>query len=148
MGGRRSRDRMIVVFTTLQLPMQSVPITTDVVGSNFDLIKLVCDLRQIGGSPNKTDRHDITEILLKVALNTIKQQTNILLCIIYVLSSVLKCPLRFPHKNDVLHTLCCIILFYLSSSFCLRLVYPMLPVSLCFICLRLVYPMLPVSLCV
>jgi hypothetical protein len=24
-------------------------------------------------SPNKTDRHDITEILLKVALNTIKQ---------------------------------------------------------------------------
>jgi hypothetical protein len=50
-----------------------VPITTDVVGSNFDLIKLVCDLRQIGGSPNKTDRHDITEILLKVALNTIKQ---------------------------------------------------------------------------
>ena len=75
-GGRRSRDRMVVVFTTLQLPMQSVPITTDVVGSNFDLIKLVCDLRQIGGSPNKTDRHDITEILLKVALNTIKQQTN------------------------------------------------------------------------
>jgi hypothetical protein len=35
--------------------MQSVPIITDVVGSN------------------KTDRHDITEILLKVALNTIKQ---------------------------------------------------------------------------
>jgi hypothetical protein len=25
-------------------------------------------------STNKTDRHDITEILLKVALNTIKQQ--------------------------------------------------------------------------
>jgi hypothetical protein len=33
-------------------------------------------------STNKTDRHDITEILLKVALNTIKQtnnQTNILI---------------------------------------------------------------------
>jgi len=28
-------------------------------------------------STNKTDRHDITEILLKVALNTIKQTTNI-----------------------------------------------------------------------
>ena len=27
-------------------------------------------------STNKTDRHDITEILLKVALNTIKQQTS------------------------------------------------------------------------
>jgi hypothetical protein len=41
----------------------------------------VSDLRQVGGflpvsSTNKTDRHDITEILLKVALNTIKQ-TNI-----------------------------------------------------------------------
>jgi hypothetical protein len=27
-------------------------------------------------STNKTDRHDITEILLKVALNTINQPTN------------------------------------------------------------------------
>jgi hypothetical protein len=43
------------------------------------------DLLQVGGfspgipvsSTNKTDRHDITEILLKVALNTIKPyQTN------------------------------------------------------------------------
>jgi len=38
--------------------MQSVPITTDV---------------PLFSSTNKTDRHDITEILLKVALNTIKQ---------------------------------------------------------------------------
>jgi len=30
---RRSRDRMVVVFTTI--PMQSVPITTDVVSSNL-----------------------------------------------------------------------------------------------------------------
>jgi hypothetical protein len=28
---------------------------------------------------NKTDRHDITEVLLKVALNTINQPTNIYL---------------------------------------------------------------------
>jgi hypothetical protein len=28
-------------------------------------------------SANETDRHDITEILLKVALNTIKQTSNI-----------------------------------------------------------------------
>jgi hypothetical protein len=42
------------------------------------VIKFFSDLRQIGGfswhsgpSTNKTDRHDITEILLKVALNTI-----------------------------------------------------------------------------
>ena len=40
--------------------------------------KFVSDLRQVGGllrvltvsSTNKTDHHDITEILLKVALNT------------------------------------------------------------------------------
>ena len=45
------------------------------------VIKFVSDLRQVGGfsqgppvsSTNKTDRHDITEILLKVALSTIKQ---------------------------------------------------------------------------
>jgi hypothetical protein len=39
------------------------------------VIKLVSDLRQVGGfsgySTKKTDNHDITEILLKVALNTI-----------------------------------------------------------------------------
>jgi hypothetical protein len=39
------------------------------------VIKFVSDLRQVGGflrmvsSSNKTDRHDITEILLKVPLN-------------------------------------------------------------------------------
>ena len=42
------------------------------------VIKFVSDLRQVGGLlwvsfTNKTDRHDITEILLKVVLNTINQ---------------------------------------------------------------------------
>jgi hypothetical protein len=62
-----------------------VPITTNVVNSNLVhrevylmqiyVIKFVSDLRQVGGflrmvsSSNKTDRHDITEILLKVPLN-------------------------------------------------------------------------------
>ena len=73
----------------LKLPMQSVPITIRVVSSNpvhgkgylkqHYVIKLVSDLRQVGGfllvlrfpSPNKTDSYDITDILLKVALNTI-----------------------------------------------------------------------------
>ena len=58
--------------------MQSVPITINVVSSNptqevysiqHYVIKLVSDLRQLGGflrdSSNKTDRHDIAEILLK-----------------------------------------------------------------------------------
>jgi len=77
----------------LQLPMQSVPITTDVVSLNLDqgevyniLCDIVCQWLATGqwfspGSPvsstNKTDRHYITEMLLKVALNTIQtKQTN------------------------------------------------------------------------
>ena len=50
-------------------------------GVQHYVIKFVSDLLQVGGflrvplisSTNKTDRHDITEILLKVVLNTIKQ---------------------------------------------------------------------------
>jgi hypothetical protein len=71
----------------LQLTVQSVPITTKVVSSNpvhgevYSIqhyeIKFVSDLQQVSGTPvsstNKTDRQDIIEILLKVALNTINQ---------------------------------------------------------------------------
>jgi hypothetical protein len=52
-------------------------------GVQHYVIKFVSYLRQVGGflwvlrltvsSTNKTYRHDITEILLKVVLNTIKQ---------------------------------------------------------------------------
>jgi hypothetical protein len=67
----------------LQLPIQSVPITTKVVHGKVYLIqhyviKFVGDLRQVGGflwllqsHTLVTDHYDITEILLKVALNTI-----------------------------------------------------------------------------
>jgi hypothetical protein len=73
----------------LELPRQSVHITTNVSLNPVNdevytmqhyVIKFVSDLRQVGrwfspGTPvsssNKTDRHDITEILLKVALSTI-----------------------------------------------------------------------------
>jgi hypothetical protein len=76
--------------------MQSVPITTDVVSSNtvhgemyleliqhymWTVIKFVSDNATATGrwfspdtlasSNNKTDRHDIAEIMLKVALNPI-----------------------------------------------------------------------------
>ena len=47
------------------------------------VIKFVSDSRQVGGffgysvfPTNKTDRHNITEIVLKVALNTIHQPTK------------------------------------------------------------------------
>ena len=72
----------------LQLPVQSVFITTKVLSSNpvhgeeysiqHYVIKFVSDLRQVSGFlwfPHKTDHHDITEILLKVALSTINQPT-------------------------------------------------------------------------
>ena len=52
--------------------MQSVPITTkfndEVYSIQHYVMKFVSDLRQVGGF-----LHDITEILLKVALNTINQ---------------------------------------------------------------------------
>jgi hypothetical protein len=72
----------------LQLSIQSVPITTDVVSSNLDqgrcttLCDKVCQWLATGlwfspgppvSSTNKTDCHNITEILLKVALNTTKR---------------------------------------------------------------------------
>ena len=72
----------------LQLHVQSVPVTTKIVSYNrahgevysiqHYMIKFVSDLWQVGGflrvlrfPPIKTDRHNITEILLKLALNTI-----------------------------------------------------------------------------
>ena len=65
---------MIVWYLDLQLPMQSVPITTNVMSSNpvhiqHYVIKFVSDLRQIS-STNKTDCLNLTEILLKVAYKT------------------------------------------------------------------------------
>jgi hypothetical protein len=68
-----------------------VPITTNVASSNpaqviqHYVIKLFSDLRQVGGfllaplisSTNKTDHQDITEILLKVALNTINPNSQL-----------------------------------------------------------------------
>ena len=64
--------------------MQSVPITTNVVSLNNNSdevysmqhyvisLSVTCGMSEVfSGFFNKTDRHDITEILLKVALNTI-----------------------------------------------------------------------------
>jgi hypothetical protein len=77
--------------------VQSVPITTRVMSSNpvhgevysiqHYVIKFDIDLQQVGGfllvlrfpPPIKIDRHDITEILLIVALNTINQSIRYIL---------------------------------------------------------------------
>ena len=77
----------VVVWWLDLLPMQSMPITTDDVRISIratctTLSNKVCQWLATGhwfspgppvSSTNETDRHDITEILLKVALNTIKQ---------------------------------------------------------------------------
>jgi len=79
---------MVVGF---QLPVHSVPITTKAVSLNHVhgevysiqhyVIKFVSDVQLVDGfrfspgtrvsSTNKADHHDITEMLLKVVLNTI-----------------------------------------------------------------------------
>jgi hypothetical protein len=85
-------------------------ITTNVVNSNLihgevfsmqhNAMKFVSDLRQVGGflrctavsSANKTDHHDITDILLKVALNTITLARKGLcghVCIVFIAIYVL-----------------------------------------------------------
>ena len=59
------------------------------------MIKFVSDLQRVDGfslgspvsSTDKTDRHDIAKILLKVALNTIKPKTYIILLSFHIISS-------------------------------------------------------------
>ena len=84
---------VIIWWLDLQLPMRSVPITTNVVSLNpahGKLYTTLCDkvcqglvavlwfsLGTLVFSTNKTDRHDITEVLLKVALNTITLQQSL-----------------------------------------------------------------------
>ena len=97
----------------LQLPVQSVPLTTNVVSSNHfhgevyliqHYVKFVTDFAGRWFSPgtlvsttNKTDRHDITEILLQVALKTI---TLIKLSHHYLLRLLIKTTLS---KNVTCH---------------------------------------------
>ena len=76
---------VIVWYLDLQLPVQSVPITkivslNPVLGEVFSMqhyvIKFLSDRSVVfcGYHPlSKANRHDITEILLKVVLNTINQ---------------------------------------------------------------------------
>ena len=95
---------IIIWKLDLQLPVHSVPITTNVVSSNpaqarctwYNIMWKVCQWLAAGQrfSPvsftNKTDRHDIAEILLKMTLNTITLTlkpdlfTSYILCINYI----------------------------------------------------------------
>jgi hypothetical protein len=100
--------------------MQSVHITTNVVSSNTaqvldtTLCGKVCQRLLTGrwfspgtsvSSNNKTDRCDITEILLNVALNTIKLKTNTLSCIFIVLANPMIVGFTTTLCNDCLSPL-------------------------------------------
>ena len=116
-------------YLELQLPLQSVPITTNVVSSNpaqsrcirYNImwwsVSVTCDRSVIfSGTPvsstNKTDSHDIPKILLKVALNTITliPPTPLIIMEGYVLSAwhvhVVKSPL-----------ITCLLIFYFTEGY-------------------------------
>ena len=85
MRDRRGLYRMVVGFTTIyaigayhRLPSEFESCSNEVYSIQNYVIKVVSNLREVCGfhrysgfSTNKTDRHDITEILLKVVFNTI-----------------------------------------------------------------------------
>ena len=80
MVGASCRDRMVVGFTTtctISVYHHSWRGVLDTTLCEKVCQRLATDRWFSPGtpvsSPNKTDRHDITEILLKVALNTINQ---------------------------------------------------------------------------
>ena len=89
-GGQCGRERMVVgIPTTCAISAyyhyccEFESRSGEVYSIQQYVIKFVSDLRQVDGfrrvppvsSTNKTDRHDIGEILFKVALNTINQTT-------------------------------------------------------------------------
>jgi hypothetical protein len=63
---------MVVGFTTIQ----SVPITTNIVSLNPARGKVYSIQHYVIKFVNKTNLHDISEILLKVAFNTITPKTD------------------------------------------------------------------------
>ena len=118
----------------LQLPIHSVPITIKVVSSNpahgevysihHYVIKFVGDLRQVSSflqvfgisSTNKTDRHDIAEILLKVALNTINQPKNHQCTHMYKYIAIIQ-GRQFSFKNKFVDTFLEFIQFSLREGY-------------------------------
>ena len=79
-------DNIVVVFTTL-CAISSNPVHGEVYSRQHYMIKFLSNFRQVSGFPRvlqfpqpiKTDRHDITETLLKALLNTITQSKLILI---------------------------------------------------------------------
>ena len=85
--GHRGRDHMVIGFTTTYVisayhhnSCEFDSARGEVYSIQHHVIKFVSDFQMVGGflwalvsSTNKTDHHDITEILLNLALNSINQ---------------------------------------------------------------------------
>ena len=137
--GHRGRDRMVVgIYDYLcyqsyhhwSCELESLSGR----GVQYYVIKFVSDLRQVGFSPsplvsstNKTDRYVITEIVLKVALNTINQTSQSSFWIIETL------------RNGAVY-FCEVDLF----AICLVVLYP-IPVSYLLWCISLTHIWRPYS---
>ena len=106
----------------LQLPMQSVPTTSKVLSSNPDhsgvysiqhyVIKFVSDLRTVVSSTNKDDRHDITEILLKVALNIITHNPHFYIICDQLVSCNCYGNGRLQYATEVVYSSVCTLSIY------------------------------------
>ena len=119
---------LFIWYLDLQLPMQSVLITTKVVhlnpttGLQFSLGTLVSSNnksdRQVCtqvSSTNETDLYDITEILLKVALNTI----------FYI-----HLPFKYIHNNLLRFVLTTLVLFLFVVQLSVNLLVNLLTLQL------------------
>ena len=78
-GDRHGSDRMVVGFTTTCAIIKKLWVETPLIArcTRYNIMWFVTGRRFSPGtlvlSTNKTDRHDISEILLEVALNTLNQ---------------------------------------------------------------------------
>ena len=130
---RHGHDHMVVVFTTTFVPLQSLPITTNVESSNpaqarCTRYNIISQLFSLGTPVSYTNK---TEILLKVALNTINQTKSSIVCDerwLLVLLTVVKLFFNFFfHKEENrIHvsrfvTSLCVICFINFSFFILSL---------------------------
>ena len=105
------RDRMVIWFVSIY--MLTVLITTNVIAfeshsGEVYSINIICQWLATGwwfssgtlvSSTNKTDHHDVVEILLKVALNTISQTNRLYIWILKSLTDVLYSVTR-NHKQN------------------------------------------------
>jgi hypothetical protein len=136
-GGRRARDRMVVGFITIYAisayhhwSSEFEYRLDDVYSKQQILCDTVCQWLATGrwfspGTPgsstNKTDRHDITEILLKEALNTIILTPFVFKEKMYWFKNICQCASCFIPVRPSVYRFCCKLLLQFSLKYCFDL---------------------------